>query len=243
MTRRLLQAGAALAAAALALPAAAQDIPPHDKAEAHPSRLFHMVRVEADYARPDNHDLATWEADAWFGGDRHKLWLKSEGENEDGELEDARVEALYSRNVATFWDLQVGLRHDFEPDSTTYLAAGVQGLAPYQFETEAFAYLADDGGLGARLSQSVDVHLTQRLILEPEAELELQADDAPERHVGAGFSSAEVSAQLRYEISRKFAPYVELAWEKRLGETADLARVRGEDVETTFLRAGLRAWF
>jgi copper resistance protein B len=239
MTRLLLAA----AAAALALPAAAQDIPPHDKAQAHPQRLFHMVRVEADYARPDDQGVVSWEGDAWFGGDRHKLWLKSEGESGDGELEDARVEALYSRNVATFWDLQVGVRHDFEPAATSYLAAGVQGLAPYQFETEAFAYLADDGVLSARLSQSLDVHLTQRLILEPEAELELHADDAPDRGVGAGFSSAEVSAQLRYEVSRKFAPYVELAWEKRLGETADLARADGEDVEITFLRAGLRVWF
>ena len=238
MTRLLL--GAVLAAVAGS--AAAQDIP-HDKAQAHERRTFHMVRAEVDYSRPDGEDVLRWEGDAWIGGDRRKLWLRSDGEHEDGDLYEASLEALYSRSVATFWDLQVGVRQEFEPDSTTYLAAGVQGLAPYQFETEAFAYLSDEGDLGVRLLQSVDVHLTQRLILEPEVELELQADDVPERGLGAGFTEAALSAQLRYEFSRKFAPYLTVAWERRLGETASIARAAGDDVETTSLRAGLRVWF
>jgi copper resistance protein B len=216
---------------------------PHDKAQAHERRTFHMVRAEVDHGRPDSEDVLRWESDAWIGGDRQKLWLRSDGEHEDGDLHEASLEALYSRNVATFWDFQVGVRQDFEPSSTTSLVAGVQGLAPYQFETEAFAYLSDEGELGARFLQSLDVHLTQRLILEPEVELELQADDVPGRGLGAGFTEAGVSAQLRYEFSRKFAPYVTVAWERRLGETASIARAAGEDVETTSLRAGLRVWF
>jgi copper resistance protein B len=214
-----------------------------DKAEAHPHRTFHMVRLEADYARRDGENVFGWDGDAWIGGDRQKLWLKSEGEFEGGDVHEGRLEALYSRNVATFWDLQFGVRQDFEPGSATHLAVGVQGLAPFQFETEAFAYLSDEGVLSGRLLQSVDVHLTQRLILEPEVELELQAADAPELGRGSGFTSAELSAQLRYEITRKFAPYVELAWERRLGDTADLARAAGEDAENTSLKAGLRVWF
>lgn len=229
-----------LAVALMAAPAAtvAQDI-----SEGHGRRTFHMVRAEADYSRPRGEDVFDWEGDAWVGGDLQKLWFKTEGEFEDGDLHDARLEALYSRNVATFWDLQAGVRQDFEPGSTTYLALGVQGLAPFQFETEAFAYLSDEGRLSARFLQSLDVHLTQRLILEPEVEVELQADDAPESGLGGGFSEAELSAQLRYEIRRKFAPYVTLAYERRLGETASIARSAGEEVETTSLRAGLRAWF
>ena len=187
--------------------------------------------------------MLRWEGDAWIGGDRSKLWLRSDGAYADGDLHDASLEALYSRSVATFWDVQAGVRQDFEPNATTYLAAGVQGLAPYRFETEAFAYLSEAGDLGARLLQSFDVHLTQRLILEPEVELALQADDVPERGLGAGFTEAGVSAQLRYEFSRKLAPYVTVGWERRLGETASIARAAGRDVETTSLRAGLRVWF
>jgi copper resistance protein B len=175
-----------------------------------------MVRLEADYGRAGREDVFGLDADAWVGGDRRKLWLKVEGEIEDGEVHESRGELLYSRNVATFWDLQAGVRHDFEP-GTTHLAVGVQGLAPYQFETEAFAYLSDDGVLSGRFMQSLDVHLTQRLILEPELEVELQAQDAPERGLGRGLTGAELSAQLRYEITRKFAPYVQVAWERRFG--------------------------
>ena len=231
----------AAALVALAAPAAAQV--PHDKSQAHATRTFHMVRAEVDYARPHDEGVLAFETDAWIGGDRQKLWLKSEGEFEDGDLHEARLEALYSRNVSTFWDLQVGVRHDVEPRSTSYLAAGVQGLAPYQFETEAFAYLSEEGDLGARFLQSLDVHLTQRMILEPEVEVELQTADVPERGLGAGFTEAEISAQLRYEITRKFAPYVTVGYARLLGETADIARSAGDETDETSIRAGLRVWF
>jgi copper resistance protein B len=48
---------------------------------------------------------------------------------------------------------------------------------------------------------------------------------------------------MRYEITRKFAPYVDLVWERQLGETASITRAAGEDVENTTLRVGLRVWF
>ena len=223
----------AAALAVIAAPVAAQDIPPHDKAEAHPPRLFHMVRAEADYGRADEEAAASWEADAWFGGDRHKLWLKSEGEGEDGELEHARIEALWSRNVATFWDLQLGVRHDFEPDSDHLPRRRRAGARPLPVR---------DRGLrlprGRRRAQRAAVPVSGRSsdpapYPRARGRAGAHAGDAPERGVGAGFSGAEVSARLRYEITRKFAPYVELAWESRLGETADLARAEGDDVETT----------
>lgn len=229
-----------VAAAVLAVPAAAAA---QNKAEAHPHRTFSMVRVEADWSRPADESVFAWEGDAWIGGDRRKLWLKTEGEVEGGDVHESRAELLYSHNVSTFWDVQAGVRRDFKPDGVNHLAFGVQGLAPFQFETEAFAYVSEEGDVSARLLQSLDVHLTQRMIFEPEVEIELQADDVPERRLGAGFTSAEISGQLRYEITRKFAPYVELAWRRSLGETADLARMAGEDTETTSLKAGLRVWF
>ena len=229
-----------LLAGLLTLPteAAAQD-----KEEAHPHRTFTMVRVEADWSRPHDENVFEWDGEAWMGGDRRKLWLKTEGEVEDGDVHESRAELLYSRNVSTFWDVQAGLRRDFEPYGVNHLAIGVQGLAPFQFETEAFAYVSEDGDVGARFLQSLDVHLTQRMIFEPEVEIELQARDVPERRLGAGFTSAELSGQLRYEITRKFAPYAEVAWKRSLGQTADLLRLAGEDTETTSLKAGLRVWF
>lgn len=234
-----------LAIAALAAPAFAyaQSEIAHEAGMMEEERVFYVVRGEVDYADAGKGTLVNWDAEAWIGGDDGKLWLKSEGENLDGDFESAEFQALYSRNIATFWDVQAGLRQDFEPDGTTYLAAGFQGLAPYFFETEAHLFLSDDADLSFRLRQSLDVLITQRLVLEPHVELNVFAGDVPERGIGAGFSDIEAGLQLRLEITRKFAPYVDLVWESDLGETATIARAAGGRVEETTLRAGLRFWF
>lgn len=233
-----------LAAAGLILlaatPAAAQD--DLDMAAAHESRLFHMAEIELDYADA-NDGLWNWNANGWIGGDTDRLWFRSRGEIADGEAEKGEAELFYGRNFHPFWDALIGVRQDFEPDGETYLAAGVAGLAPYFFETEATGFLSAEGDLSARLEQSFELPVTQRLIAEPHAELEFFAQDVPERDVGAGFSSVEAGLQLRYEITRKFAPYVDLVWERDLGETASIARANGEDVDSTTLRFGIRAWF
>lgn len=204
---------------------------------------LHVVRAEIDATRIDGEDVFRWDGEAWIGGDINKLWFKSEGDIAGGETEEAEIQALWSRNIGAFWDLQAGVRVDLEPETTTYLALGVQGLAPYQFETEATAFISEEGDVSARLHQSLDLLLTQRLILEPHIEVEAHAQDVAERDIGAGLSSVSAGLQVRYEITRKFAPYVDLVFDRALGETASRVRASGEDVEETSLRAGLRFWF
>lgn len=217
----------------VAAPAAAMD----------DAMTFHMVRGEIDGAHLDGGDVLTWEGDAWIGGDLSRFWFKSEGEILDGQTESAEVQALWSRNVADFWDLQAGVRVDLEPDAATYLVLGLQGLAPYRFETEAAAFLSDEGDVSFRLRQSLDLHVTQRLIAEPHLEINaFTQDDAP-RNIGAGLADVEAGVQIRYEITRKFAPYLDLVWERALGETASLIRADGGDVESAAVRAGIRFWF
>lgn len=204
---------------------------------------FHVVRAEIDATQIDDQDVLSWEGDSWVGGDDNKLWLKSEGELVGGEGEEAEVQILWSRNIGAFWDLQAGVRVDLEPETTSYLALGVQGLAPYQFETEATAFVSEDGDVSARLRQTLDLLFTQRLILEPHIEVEAFAQDVPEADVGAGLSNVSAGLQLRYEVTRKFAPYVDVVFERALGETASRLRGAGEDVEQTSARVGLRFWF
>jgi copper resistance protein B len=201
---------------------------------------FTLVRAAID-ATAD--DTVTWEGDAWIGGDTNKLWFKAEGDLEDGATQNAEVQALWSRKIADFWDLQTGVRVDLEPDTTSHFAFGVQGLAPYWFETEATAFLSEDGVLSARFQQSFDLHFTQRLVAEPYVELNASAEDVPEREIGAGVTDAELGLQIRYEITRKFAPYIDFVWDRALGETAALARDRDADVDSGSVRAGLRFWF
>jgi copper resistance protein B len=116
-------------------------------------------------------------------------------------------------------------------------------LAPYWFEVDAAAFVSDDGDLSARLEAEIDLFLTQRLILQPRAEINLAAQDVSDYGIGSGVSTAEAGLRLRYEIRRRFAPYIGISWRRKFGDTADFAREAGEDRVRWSLLAGVRLWF
>ena len=227
-----------------AMPAFAEEAHNHNPADhQHGSEAYHMFRLETDYGAGEHGPVASWDFDGWYGTDENKLWLRSEGENSDGATEQAEFQALYSRNVATFWDLQAGLRHDTRPVSTTYAVFGVEGLAPYFFETEAHLFVSDEGDVTARLREENDFLLTQRLILQPYAEVNLSAQDVEDQEIGAGFTDGEIGLQTRYEFTRKFAPYVDVRYERKFWETSSIAKNNGEDNDNFIAGVGLRLMF
>lgn len=223
--------------------ARADDVERGMSAAMHGGQIFHVVRFQIDGARNDEGGLMTWEGAGSIGGDAEKLIVRTEGEMQNGHVESSELWGLYSRNVSDFWDAQAGLRQDFDPRPTTYLVAGVQGLAPYFFETDFHTFLSTRGDLSARIEQSFDLLITQRLILEPHLKIEAYAQDVPELDIGSGIGAVEIGAQLRYEITRKFAPYVDLVYERSVGNTERLVRSSGRDPSELTLRAGLRLWF
>lgn len=211
----------------------------------HAREFNHMVvinRLEA--VDVDDGNAQAWEGQAWFGSDTQRLWLRSEGERERGRTESANLEALYGRAISPWWDVVAGVRHDFRPlRAQSWAAFGVQGLSPYKFEVSATAYLGERGQTALNLEAEYELLLTNRLILQPLVEVEFYGKDDPRRETGAGLSTAEAGLRLRYEISRKFAPYVGVSWERAFGDTADYRRAHGERVEDTRLVAGVRLWF
>ena len=130
----------------------------------------------------------------------------------------------------------------FRSGSHTSLAFGIEGLAPYWFELEATGYVSNDGRLWARLKGTYDVLLTNRLILSPEAETNLFSRGNPERGIGAGVVNIELGLRLRYEFTRKFAPYIGLSWDRAVGGSAGERRAEGtgEPVSNAQFVAGLR---
>lgn len=210
-----------------------------DGMDEHGPQIFHAFRLETDYGG-GQHGPASWDFRGWVGGDINKLCLRSEGENTGGKTERAEFWALYSRNISTFWDAQAGIRYDAHPRSTSYLMLGFNGLAPYFFETEAHLFISDKGDVSARMREENDFLITQRLILQPYAEVNLFAQDVPEQDVGAGLSNGELGLQTRYEVTRKFAPYVDFRYERKFGETSSIARSNGEDSGAFIGAAGLR---
>lgn len=206
-----------------------------------------MVMIERLEARipTDGGDTGyVWDAQAFYGGDINRFVLKTEGEGEfGGDLEDAEIQALYSRAIGPFFDLQAGVRFDPEPDTRSHLVVGIQGLAPYMFHLDGAVFLSDRGDLMGRIEGEYDQRITQQLILQPRIEVELAAQDIPERGLGTGITKLEAGARLRYEFEREFAPYVGIEYEARLGETADIARAAGDSADSVKVLVGLRVWF
>ncbi|HYW16126.1 MAG TPA: copper resistance protein B [Allosphingosinicella sp.] len=185
------------------------------------------------------------EGEAWYGGDINKLWLKTEIEGEFGRgPEHAEVQALWSRAINPWWNLQAGVRYDFRPDpERAHLVVGIEGLAPYWFEIDAAAFISHKGDVTARFEAEYDQRLTQKLILQPRIEFDLAAQDVPELGIGAGLSTAEAGLRLRYEIVPEFAPYAGVAYERAFGDTADFRGAEGEKVGGFNFLVGVRAWF
>ena len=185
-----------------------------------------------------------WDAVAWLGSDVNRLWLRSEGEYVDSSLESAELEVLGGHSIAPWWDLVAGIRHDFKPgQSQDFLALGVMGLAPYKFETAITIYVGDSGQTAARLQFEYETLFTNRLILQPKLELNFYGKDDPERGIGSGLSNGSLGLRLRYEITRQFAPYIGVSWDKTFGQTADYLRNEGESTAELNLLAGVRIWF
>jgi copper resistance protein B len=185
-----------------------------------------------------------WDAEAWYGGDRHRFVFKTEGDGaRRAGLDAAEAQALYSRAAGRYTDLQAGARYEFEPDGRIYATLAVESLLPGWLKVQGALFVSDRGDAFARLEGNYDLRLTQRWILQPRAELSAAARDVPEHETGSGMSSVEIELRLRYEIRREFAPYIGISFERSLGRTADLVRAAGDDVEETAVVLGVRAFF
>ncbi len=204
-----------------------------------------MLKIDQLETRnTDGPDPLVLDGQFWIGRDLDKLWFKTEIERVDGATEEAELQALYSRAIAPYWDMQFGWRGDFRPKpERNWLSVGVQGLAPYFFEVDAALFVGESGRSAARLEAEYEFMFTQRLVLSPEIEINLYGKDDPAVGIGSGLSDIEAGLRLRYEIRREFAPYIGINWSRKFGNTADFAKADGEDIEDTQIVAGIRLWF
>jgi copper resistance protein B len=194
--------------------------------------------------RDGGSDPMAWKASAWAGYDLNKLWLKTEGEREDGHTESGELQLLYGRAISAYWDLKAGVRRDFMPKPERHwLALGVSGLAPWYIDVDATLFLGESGRSGLRLKLEHEMLFTQRVLLVPEIEINLHGKNDEDTGTGSGLSDIEAGLRLHYAVTRKIAPYLGLHWEKQYGDTADFARDEGEDTSETRWVAGISFWF
>ena len=186
-----------------------------------------------------------WDGAGWYGGNLSRVWFSSEGklDTRTGTLDDTEVQTLYSRAISPFFDLQAGARYDFgNVPGQGWVVVGVEGLAPYFFELGAHAFVSSNGQLAARLDGSYDLFLTQRLILQPQIEVNFYSKQDTRRRTGSGLSDIDTGLRLRYEITRQIAPYIGVTYEGKYGGTADLARATGQRTDDVRLTIGIRLW-
>ncbi|GIT99869.1 hypothetical protein TSL6_03760 [Sulfurovum sp. TSL6] len=166
--------------------------------------MFLMDRFEV---LDNDENTRVWEGSFWIGYDINKLYLYSEGEATSDGLESSQNELVYSRAMAPFWDVQMGLAYDKSDDaSKTWVEIAISGLAPYYFETRAALLVNGEGNVGLRLDAEYEALLTQKLILTPSLEADLYTKDDPDMHIGSGISNLEAGLRLRYEFIRELAP-------------------------------------
>ena len=117
------------------------------------------------------------------------------------------------------------------------------GLSPYFFDIDTAIFLGEKGRAGLRLQAEYQVLLTQKLILSPEIEVNLNHKQDTVIGIGSGLSNLALGLRLRYAIVREFAPYVGVNWIKKYGATADLTTLAGDEVREAQAVLGLRMWF
>ena len=218
----------------------------HHLTEFHGSQKLSQVMFNlAETQFRKGRDGFEWNGQAWYGGDINRLWIKSEGDGAFSRSVDrAEVQALYSHAIDPYFNVQGGVRYDFKPNpSRVYATIGIEGLAPSFFELEGALFLSNKGELLARAEGYYDQRITQRLILQPRAELNFAAQSTREIGVGSGLSDAEIGLRLRYDISRQFAPYVGVQYKRAFGDTRKYLREAGEDAGGWSLLTGVRVWF
>ena len=220
------------------------------RAQTMDDHIYWMVTAdELEYVPAPEGRPVVFDGSFWIGGDYNRIWIKAEGKqstvDNNGEWEG---QLLYSRLIAPFWEVQGGVGVETVGgeggrETRGLLVVGLEGLAPYWFEVEPQLLVSHEGDVAVALSASYELLFTQRLVLEPELEASAAFQEVTEFGIGSGFNDVHLAGRLRYEIVREFAPYVGVVWGRKFGETADLARLEGKDVDEVEFVAGLRIWY
>ena len=222
-----------------------QDFGPIPRPHLADEHLFGSLLVDRlEWVRTRDNTSTEYDLQAWYGRDYDRAVLKAEGDHDGGKLQKARTELLWSHALTAYWNTQLGVRHDsgIHPDRN-WLAFGIQGLSPYWFEVDATAYVGSNGRSALRLAAEYELLLTQRLILQPRVEAEINGKRDAARELGSGLSNLTAGLRLRYEIRRELAPYLGIERAAKFGGTTDYVREAGEAARETRLVAGLRFWF
>lgn len=206
--------------------------------------LYYFIRVNnLDYGPARRGPQASWDVNARFGTDDYRMVLKSEGEVVKGRTKEAEVQVLFDTPISEFFNFQAGWRRVLVPVNRNFFAIGIEGLAPNFIDTEATIFISEKGGASFRIKGGIDIPVATNIFTKPSIEANLYGSDDRALGTYAGLGSVKLALQTRYEITRQFAPYVEIGWERLLGRTGSVARATGDRFENAYAVVGIRVWY
>ena len=210
-------------------------------ADEHP--FYALLGDRLEYNEQAN--AGVFDLQTWYGTTFDRLVIKTEGDLSEGSIEENQTDILWGHAVSAYWDTQAGVRLDYnkEGENRQWLAFGLQGLAPYWFELDMTAYVGERGNTAFTLEAEYELLLTQKLIIQPRAEITLYGKNDKQNELGSGLSSSAIGFRVRYEFTRQFAPYIGVEWSNKFGNTADYATSSGQSNNNTAFVAGIKFWF
>ena len=156
-----------------------------------------------------------------IGTDENRLFIEANLNKSESHDPQYDVSALYSRNIATYWDAQAGLRYREDQNNPDHGRVdgviGVLGLAPYFFETQAYLYGGEDNFWGASLEVERDFLLTQKLITQPYIEMDIVFNDDSQYASKTGLSELKTGIKTRYEMNKRIRPFIDIGYQYEKG--------------------------
>ena len=159
---------------------------------------FGKVMLDRLEWRDADESTYEWDAAAWYGGDFNKVWLETEGEHVDGRRRRrARRSCSGIASRPRGGARALGVRQDFgDGPARNWLAVRRRRPRAGLHRDRSDGVSRRGGRTALRLSADYDLLITQRLVLQPEVELNVYGSDDPERLIGAGLSDLEAGLAI-----------------------------------------------
>ena len=197
---------------------------PHDNhLKEHGGQIYQTTKFENEWMVDEDGkgNLGT-KFETLIGTDENRLFIEANSEKSESNDPKYAVSALYSRNVAPFWDVQAGVRYSEDKNNSSSDRVdgviGILGLAPYFFETQAYLYGGENNFWGASFELERDLLLTQKLITQPYIEADVIFSDDSNYAAKSGLSELKTGIKTRYEITKRFKPFIDIAYQYEKGQ-------------------------
>ena len=221
----------------------------HDKhLNEHGGQIYQTTKFDNEWIMDEDGKGALGsKIETLIGTDENRLFIEANLEKSESNDPKYDVSALYSRNVAPFWDVQAGVRYSEDRNNNNSDRVdgviGVLGLAPYFFETQAYLYGGENNFWGASFEVDRDFLLTQKLITQPYLEIGAVFSDDSNYAAKSGLSELKTGIKTRYEVTKRIRPFVDVAYQYEKGQKATTMQETTESEKGWKYGAGIELVF